>query len=315
MPHNDDHRATLLLAIEGYEDFADELAEDLSAERGRLEKRLFPDGERYLRVHGPVANRNVILLGGTFSDAAFLDLYDASCHLVRTGARSLVLVVPYFGYSTMERATSAGEVVTAKTRARALSAIPVSQTGNSILLMDLHTAGIAHYFGDGLTTRHLSARPAILSCIQRLGLKEPIIASTDAGRAKQVADLANHMGLPAAFVYKRRTEDALELTGVNADVSGRPVVIYDDMVRTGGSLIQAARAYLDQGASEVHAVTTHLVLAADGLQKLLDAADVRSVSGTNTHPKSKDLRRANGHVESVVPIFRDALLSRYPYLA
>lgn len=308
-------RATLLLTLQDYEPLAEDLASGLDVERGRIEASRFPDGERYMRIHGEVANRNVILFGGTSDDGAFLDLYDAGCHLVRTGARSLAMVVPYFGYSTMERATRTGEVVTAKTRARALSAIPPAQTGNVIFLTDLHTDGMQHYFGDGLVSRHLTARNVVCDLVRSLGLDDPIIASTDAGRAKQVVKIADVLGCEAAFVYKRRVDDTLEMTGVNADVSGRPVVMYDDMVRTGGSLLQAARAYKAQGASEVHAVTTHLVLANDSASRLLAAKELASLSGTNTHPRSKLLAEAGGRVASIVPILQDALRSRYPYLA
>ena len=115
-------RSSILLSLESYAPLAAELAALLDVERGQLESSRFPDGERYLRVHGVVANQNIILLGGTHDDGAFLDVYDLGCHLVRSGARSLAMVVPYYGYSTMERATQAGEVVTAKTRARALAA-------------------------------------------------------------------------------------------------------------------------------------------------------------------------------------------------
>ena len=304
----------MLLALESYRGFADALAAELGIEQGWLESKRFPDGERYLRVHGEVANRNVILLGGTHDDQAFLDLYEAGCHVVRTGARSLALTVPYYGYSTMERATQPGEVVTAKTRARAFSAIPRAQTGNVIFLMDLHTEGIAHYFGDGLTTRHLRADPVVHDLIRGLDLDDPVIASTDAGRAKQVVAIANALGRTAAFVYKRRVDDSLEMTGVNADVSDRPVVIYDDMVRTGGSLIQAAAAYLAQGASEVHAVTTHLALAGDSAKELLAAPEITSLSGTDTHPRAALLSAAGGRVASVVPLIVEALRARYPYL-
>ena len=165
------------------------------------------------------------------------------------------------------------------------------------------------------SSRHLSAMDVVCDLIRSLQLTDPMIASTDAGRAKQVAKIANALGFEAAFVYKRRVQDALAVTGVNADVSGRPVVIYDDMVRTGGSLVQAAEAYLAQGAAEVHAVTTHLVLARDAASTLVDSGPLASLSGTNTHPRSQLLSDAGGRVATVAPVLADALLSRYPYLS
>src|SRR5690349_21319069 len=86
-------------------------------DRGEVEVKQFPDGERYQRIITEVNERDIVLVGGTVSDDDTLELFDLACTLVRLGAQSLLLVIPYFGYSTMERAVQRGEVVTAKTRA------------------------------------------------------------------------------------------------------------------------------------------------------------------------------------------------------
>jgi ribose-phosphate pyrophosphokinase len=91
---------------------------------GKVEVKDFPDGERYQRIVSDISDKDVILVAGTISDQDTLELYDLACALVKYGARSLDLVIPYFGYSTMERSVKRGEVVTAKTRARLLSSIP-----------------------------------------------------------------------------------------------------------------------------------------------------------------------------------------------
>jgi ribose-phosphate pyrophosphokinase len=93
-----------------------------------MEVSTFTDGERYQRILSKIENRDVILIGGTVTDEPTLELYDLASSLVSYGANSLTLVIPYFGYSTMERAVLSGEIVTAKTRARLFSAIP-NQTG------------------------------------------------------------------------------------------------------------------------------------------------------------------------------------------
>src|SRR6185312_10534308 len=100
------------------------------------------------------------------------------------GACSLTLVVPYFGYATMERATKPGEVVTAKSRARILSSLPPARFGNRIVLMDLHTEGIPYYFEGALRTFHVYAKPRIETAARELGGDEFVLACTDAGRAK-----------------------------------------------------------------------------------------------------------------------------------
>ncbi|WP_437671930.1 ribose-phosphate diphosphokinase [Sorangium sp. So ce131] len=277
-------------------------------ERGMVERKSFPDGERYLRVAVDCWSRDVVLLGGAPQDLDWLEIYDLGCAISRAGARSLSIVMPYFGYATMERAVKPGEVVTAKTRARLISAIPPCDAGTRIFLFDLHTDGIEFYFSDSHVTRHLYGAPLITQAIRDLmGDRPYVLAATDAGRAKWVQSLARTLGVEPAFVYKERRGDGVSVTGINADVSGREVVIYDDMVRTGSSLVQAGRAYLAAGASKVHAVASHLVLPGDSLAKIRQAGVFTTLLGTDSHPGSQQLAGTPGLLSSVAPLMVRAL--------
>ena len=106
-------------------------------EQGFIERRTFPDGEHYLRIVTDPADRDVILVGGTPDDASTLELYDLACGLVAEGVYRLRMVIPFFGYSTMERSVRTGEIVTAKTRARLLSSIPMASRGTQVFMLDL----------------------------------------------------------------------------------------------------------------------------------------------------------------------------------
>ena len=117
----------------------------------------------------PPARCDVAVVGGTVSDADTLEIYDLACGLVAHAVHTLTLVVPYFGYGTMDRPARPGEVVTAKTRARLISSIPTAGSGNRIVLLDLHTAGIQHYFSGLIRPVHLQARDRILEAARRLG--------------------------------------------------------------------------------------------------------------------------------------------------
>jgi ribose-phosphate pyrophosphokinase len=300
----------LLLTIASYAYLEPSFLAAGDYEKGEIERKAFPDGERYLRLYADVWARDVVLLGGTPTDQDWLEVYDLGSTISREGARSLTIVMPYFGYSTMERAVLPGEVVTAKTRARLISAIPPCEAGTRILLFDLHADGIPYYFGDQHVTHHLYGGPLVMETIRRTMGDEPyILGATDAGRAKWVQSLAHRLGVEPAFVYKSRDAKtgALSVTGVNADVRGCDVVIYDDMIRTGGSLLQAGRAYLAAGARKVHAITSHLVLPGDALDKLQRSGVFASICGTDSHPGSQQLAGVPGAVSSIAALFSHAI--------
>jgi ribose-phosphate pyrophosphokinase len=274
-------------------------------DKGEIVRKSFPDGERYLRLRDDCWGRDVVLLGGTPTDLDWLEIYDLGWAIARAGARSLAIVMPYFGYSTMERAVLPGEVVTAKSRARLVSSIPACEAGNRVFLFDLHTDGIEFYFGDGHVTRHIYGAPLVTRAIWELMGERPyLLGATDAGRAKWVQSLARTLGVEPAFVYKKRDAQSghLTVTGVNADVRGREVVVYDDMIRTGGTLLQAGRAYLAAGATKVHAIASHLVLPGDSLTKLREAGVFSTISGTDSHPGSQALAGVPDALTSVAEL-------------
>lgn len=279
-------------------------------ERGTIERKQFPDGERYLRITQDLWGRDVLLLGGTPTDMDWLEVFDLACGIARGGARSLAIVMPYFGYSTMERAVKPGEVVVAKTRARLLSAIPAPEGGTRVFLFDLHTDGIEFYLDDSVQTRHVYGAALITKKIKaHMGNRQFVLGACDAGRAKWVQSLARDLGVEPAFVYKKRdaTSGDTSVTGVNADVRGKEVVIYDDMIRTGSSLLQAAKAYVSAGATKVHAIASHIVLPGDSLDKLRATGVFATIMGTDSHPGSQKLAKED--VASIAPLMIETLSS------
>jgi ribose-phosphate pyrophosphokinase len=279
----------LVFATDAYGYLATAIAAEAGWELGAIDRKRFPDGERYLRVDTDVADRDVVVIGGTIGDADTLELYDLACGLVSDGAYRLRLVIPFFGYSTMERAIRVGEVVTAKTRARLLSSIPIASRGTQVYLLDLHVSAMTHFFEGGLRPIHVYGKALVTAAARRLGGDDFVLACTDAGRAKWVESLANDLGVAAAFVYKRRHDDATEVTGVSAQVAGKRVVIYDDMIRTGGSLCGAARAYRDAGALAIDAIATHGVLPGDSLAKIEATGLFGQIVVSDSHPRAVEL--------------------------
>lgn len=305
-----DRTRKLLFTIASYTYLEPSLLAAGDFDLGVVERKSFPDGERYLRIAHDSWGRDVVLLGGTPTDLDWLEVYDLGCAISRAGARSLSIVMPYFGYSTMERAVLPGEVVTAKNRARLLSAVPACEAGTRVFLFDLHTDGIEFYFGDDHVTHHLYGAPIITQAVRSImGDRPYILGATDAGRAKWVQSLAHALGVEPAFVYKSRDARSgnLTVTGINADVRGREVMIYDDMIRTGSSLLQAGRAYLTAGATAVRAIASHLVLPGDSIEAIRRAGVFASLHGTDSHPGSQRLAGEPGALWPVAPLLVKAI--------
>ena len=299
----------IVFSTRSYEHLRDDLAERRGFERGDVERRNFPDGELYRRIASPVEGRDAVVVGGTVDDGDTMEIYDIACSLVTQGVHTLTLVLPYYGYQTMERAVREGEVVGAKTRARLLSSIPTAGSGNWIVMLDLHSEGIPHYFEGSVRPVHLYAKPLVLEQIRRVGGDNFLVGATDAGRAKWVESLANDLGVDAAFVFKRRLSgEETEVTALAADVAGKTVVIYDDMIRTGSSMIGAARAYLDAGATDIAVVSTHGVLPGDSLEKLNSTGLFKEIVCTDSHPRALALADHPAlHVEPIGELLAEFL--------
>ncbi|MFD2201357.1 ribose-phosphate diphosphokinase [Shivajiella indica] len=298
----------VIFSIPDYRYLQEEVLQLGNFEKGEIEVKLFPDGERYQRILTPVTGRDVVLIGGTISDSDTLEIFDLAYALIKYGAKSIRIFFPYFGYSTMERAVKPGEVVTAKSRAVMFSSLPRTSLGNHFIFFDLHSEGIPHYFEGQVLINHVYCKPIIIQAAKELAEDGFVMACTDAGRAKWVESLANEMGVNAAFVFKRRVSgEKTEVTSISADVEGKDVVIYDDMVRTGGSLINAAKAYKAAGAKKIFTITTHGLFSNDALTRIQNSGVIEKVVTTNSHPNSYSIKSDILRVESIALLIVDQL--------
>ena len=124
-----------------------------------IEAETFPDGEHYWKIVNPeqLRHKPAVYIAGTVDDESIFELYNLASTLVREQCSSLHIVIPYFGYSTMERAVKEGEVVTAKNIANLISSIPQAPLGNFVYMMDLHSLGTQYYFENTIHPIHLSS--------------------------------------------------------------------------------------------------------------------------------------------------------------
>lgn len=275
----------ILFSTKKYEYFKEDMLTSGMFEDGVLEEKTFADGEKYTRIETNFKNKDVCVVGGTISDEDIMDIYDLSCSLVKLGARTLNIVIPYFGYSTMERSEIDGEIVKAKTRARLLSLIPIAYQGNNIIMVDLHKDSITHYFENNVHSINIETNPIIIEKIKTLNLGNYAIGATDEGGAKRIRKISNKLDVPALMLLKRRVGNSVSLEcSCTVDASLEHVVIVDDMIRSGGTILQAVEAYSKQNPNvKFTVIATHGVFCDDGYNKLKSDKRIQNIIVSNSH--------------------------------
>ena len=270
----------------------------------------FPDGEHHwvLEKCSQIKGKPAVYIGGTVDDESIFELYNIASTLISKQCSSLHLVVPYFGYSTMERETIEGEVVTAKNIARMISSLPLSPEGNFIYLLDLHSFGTQYYFEKSIQPIHLSSWNILKKMIKDCG-KNVVLASADMGRAKFVEKLGDALKLQTAFIMKRRLDGKnTNVEALNADVKGKDVVIFDDMIRSGSSVIKAAQAYKQAGALNIYVVVVHGVFTPSSVQEMKKSGIIQKILVTNSHPNTLKYKSDFIKVYNVADVINDGLI-------
>ncbi len=298
----------LIFATKKYQYLKKELMDLHHFEDGELHQKTFPDGEHYTQIITAVENKKVLLIGGTIDDVSTMELYDLAIGIVQQGASQLSILIPYFGYATMERTVKNGEIVMAKNRAILLSSIPKCAYGNHIYLMDLHAEGLPYYFEKDVKASHIYCKSIFLQKAKELFGNDLVFAATDAGRAKWIESLAMELNVPSAFVYKQRKEENdVQITGVNANVKDKNIVLYDDMIRTGNSLLKAAEAYKNAGAKNIVAMCTHGLFCDNALEKLAQSNLFLKIISSNSHPEVYAQKNSILEIISIAPIIKNKL--------
>lgn len=287
--------------------FAELIAKKLNMPTvGDIERLTFGGGERWLRIgiekRDDLMGKTVIFVGSTHTDEDITELYRVGSAAAMYGARRRIFVIPFLGYSTMERAKMPGEVVTAKTLIRQLSGIPNSGMGNVFLLLDLHVSGLVHYFEGDCQRYELQSRKLLVEAIKKLGFDNFMFGSADLGRPEMIAYFARAFNTHMALIDKGREFEKTEVLAVIGDVRKKHVIIYDDMTRSAGTIVDGANAYLENGARSVSAVLSHFALNNESILEKLLESPLKHIITTNSHPRIKMLNTEHAERITVVDV-------------
>jgi ribose-phosphate pyrophosphokinase len=248
------------------------LGENLSP----IETRRFPDGERYIRIKGEVL-RDVVVIQSTGypQDENLMELFLLLKNLKSLGVERTRVVIPYFGYGRQERRFKSGEAVSAVIVAELLEAAGASE----IYSINLHEKNIKEFFN--IPVHEISAMPLIANYIEKQ-IDNPMIIGPDKGALGFAQEVSGILKCECDYLDKVRiSPEKVEMKPKNLDVEGRDVVIIDDIISTGGTIVSASKILRDLGANKVVVGCVHPVLVEDALLKIF-AAGVDDVFATDT---------------------------------
>jgi ribose-phosphate pyrophosphokinase len=267
--------------------------------------RRFADMEVFVEVQENMRGEDVYVLQSTSFPAndnlmELLILVDA---LKRSMARRITAVMPYFGYARQDRRPGPRTPISAKLVANLIERAGVDR----VMTVDLHAGQIQGFFD--IPTDNLFAAPTMVRDIQeRYGLSNLVVVSPDVGGVVRARGLAKRIGVPIAICDKRRERPGeSEVMNVIGEVNGKRCVLIDDIVDSGGTLVNAANALLEKGATEVVAYITHGVLTGGAVAKIAASSLKTLVITDSIQPTDATRSAPNIRVLSIAPLLAEAI--------
>ncbi|HAV02382.1 MAG TPA: ribose-phosphate pyrophosphokinase [Chryseobacterium sp.] len=296
-------QASYLFSTRTSKVLAEKIARFYGQEMGKINFQEFSDGEFEPVLDESVRGGRVFLIGSTFPPAdnllELLLMIDAS---KRASAKSITVVLPYYGLARQDRKDQPRAPIGAKLVANLLTAAGATR----IMTMDLHADQIQGFFE--IPVDHLYASTIFIDYIQKLNLDNLTIASPDMGGAKRAKNYASHLGAEVVIAYKERKKaNVVEEMFLIGDVEGRNVVLIDDMIDTAGTLCKAAEILMANGAKSVRAMATHGVLSGNAY-KNIENSQLAEVIVTDTIPVKTELTNKI-QVLSCAQLFADVMKS------
>jgi ribose-phosphate pyrophosphokinase len=281
-----------------------EIAEYLNIKPGSYTRTVFANENIFIRLNESVRGKDVYLVQTMCSPIhdnlmEMLIMIDA---LKRDSAARVNVIIPYLAYARSDKKDQPRVPITARLLANIIEVAGASR----YMTVDLHAGQIQGFFnipGDALTAFHL-----LSDYVRTLQIPNLVVASADLGYAKNARNWALRLNTPLAIVEKRRRDNtgSSEALSVIGDVEGKNVLLVDDEVLTGGSVVNAANTLREAGGQDIYLAFTHPLLAGEAAKKLASAG-FKGIITTNTLPVSPEKVLPNMTILSVAPMLGEVI--------
>lgn len=286
-------------------ELAEAIADKIGLPLGIATVGRFSDGEIEVNIGEVVRGSDVFLIQSTCHPVnenlvELLIMIDA---LKRASAGRITAVMPYFGYARQDRKAKARDPISAKLVANLIT----TAGADRVLTMDFHTPQLQGFFD--IPVDHLLGVPILARYFgEKFDSYEDMVAvSPDVGSVSRARKFAERLNIPIAIIDKRRPKaNESEIMNIIGDVANKKVVLIDDLIDTGGTLVNAAEALLEMGAKEVYACCTHAVLSGPAIERI-DRSPIKELVTLDTIPLTKEKRIDKVTSISVAEIFAEAI--------
>lgn len=295
----------VIFAGNSHPQLVEDICSYLGQEVGKIEVFKFSNDNTFVRILENVRQKDVFILQSTNEPVndhimEMLIMIDAA---KRASAGRITAVVPFYSYARTDKKDQPRVPITGRLVADLLE----TAGADRVVMVDLHAGQVQGFFH--VPVDELTAMPRLVDYFLHKELVDPVVAATDIGISKKARYFGDAISAPLAIVEKRRlgNEDRVESLNVIGQVEGHPVVLFDDEISTGGTMVAAADAIMAAGATEIYAVATHGVLPDDAAQRLAEVSHIKEFVITDTVPLHEHKVNSKIKVISVAPLLGEAI--------
>ena len=262
------------------ENLAKELSKKIKANLVKSEIRVFPDGESKITLIGKISKKKSIVLQSIYPpvDTNLVQVLSLITK-AKENSSEVIAVIPYMGYARQDREFLPGEIVTMKV----LGKLFKSAGASKIIVVDIHSSiGLKHF---SIKTKNVTAIPDLVGFFKKLSLKNPLVVSPDQGGKERAKEFAKEFNSDYIALEKTRDRKTgkVKIKTKNLEVENRDLILVDDIISTGGSIIKATQFLKKQKCKKIYVACTHALLMNDA-EKKIKKAGVTNIISTNTIP-------------------------------
>lgn len=293
-----------VFALNSNPKLAEDIAKHIGVPLGKSTVSRFSDGEVQINIDESIRGSDVFVVQSTCEPVndhvmELLIMVDA---LKRASAKSINIVMPYYGYARQDRKARSREPIAAKLVADILETAGATR----VITLDLHAPQIQGFFN--IPIDHLQGVPILSEYFEKKNLQDIIVVSPDHGGVTRARKLADRLKTPIGIIDKRRPRpNVAEVMNIIGNVEGKTAILIDDIIDTGGTITLAADALIENGATEVYACCTHPVLSGPAIERISNS-QIKELVVTNTIPLTEEKQIDKITTLSVAPLIGEAIV-------